>query len=92
MSENRDISDLIEQYLILIKDSHHKIKDGYFWIEKNWSGYDDQIIPKYTAMHTGYLNELHGPNRYTEKAAEEDMRQFLIDIINDWKEREKEEF
>lgn len=82
------ISELIEQYLVLIRDSHHKSKDGYFWIDKTWRGYDNSIIPRYRAIHQGYLNELDGPERYTEEAAEQDMIKFLEEIIKDWQEND----
>lgn len=85
-SRSERISQLINQYLTLISSDHHKTKDGYFYIEKTWAGYDsEEVIPMYVASHPGYLNDFVGPKRYTEKSAEEDMINFLEEIIRDWK-------
>ena len=84
MDNSERISDLINQYIELIKDSYHKTKDGYFWIERVWAGYDDNPSPRYQALHSGYLNKLEAPKRYTESASEEDMIKFLEEIIENW--------
>ena len=86
MTNSERITKLIEKYSALIANDHHKSRDGYFWIDKFWDAYSEkELVPKYQAMHAGYLNELNGTKRYTEEAAEKDMIEFLEQIIADWK-------
>jgi len=84
MNNSYRITELINQYLNLIKDDHHKTKDGYFRIESIWDGYGKSIPPTYVAIHNGYLNKLEGHPRNRYESAEEDIIEFLERIIAEY--------
>lgn len=92
MTNQERISELIDEYTRLIAHEHHKMRDGYFGIEVSWSAYDsDEVIPKFTAVHDGYLHRYDRKDRYTYEAAERDLLQFLEEIVAEVKEWEPEE-
>ena len=91
MNNQERISELIDEYARLIQNEHHKTKDGYFGIEVSWNAYEgDEIIPKFTAVHNGYLHEYKTKYRYTYEAAELDLLEFLEEIITEVKKWEPE--
>lgn len=91
MTNQERISELIDEYTRLIAHEHHKTKDGYFYVEVEWDGYAEEVYPKFTAIHNGYLHELKGKPRYTYDAAELDLLEFLEEIVENVKTWEPEE-
>ena len=84
-----EIGSLIDTYLRRMSNDHHKIRDGYFSIECVWDGWKDEVTkPKFVAVHGGYINELIGEPKDTFEEAVEDMREFLIECIAEYKEED----
>ena len=92
MSNQDRISELINEYAVLISGEHHKSRDGYFSIEVSWNAYEDKgAVPRFTAVHNGYLHRLDSKERYTYEAAERDLLGFLEEIIAEVKTWESED-
>lgn len=85
-----EISELADIYLKRIAKDHHKTKDGYFYIECEWAGYDSYAtVPRFRAIHNGYINEIRKPvNRNTFHEAAEDLRDFLVECIAEYKDED----
>lgn len=80
-----EIAELTDIYYRQIANDHHKSRDCYFTVDCTWTSWDDPVVPKFKAIHRGYLNDLDGPERATFDEAVEDLREFLIECIADWK-------
>lgn len=89
-SEEARVNDLIEEYLVLIRDDHHKSSDGYFSIRLEWDGYADVVVRKWMAVHEGYTNEFYGERRDSYEEALRDLTHFLRKIIQEHKEARRD--
>lgn len=84
-----EIAELIDIYLKRIAKDHHKTKDGYFSIECVFRGYHhDKTKPEFIAVHDGYLNDLVAHYRDTFEEAAEDLRDFLVECIAEYKDED----